>query len=155
VASGAIVTSGTEVVPSNTSASGTTPSTGMALGSWYPRFVFLSSQSVLCQYPGATSTTRGGRHHRSLRTFHYGGLQWHSLCAWRNGLHLREGSGLLNSWRRISLSSCCTGFFTFPGQIGGLPAQYKFGDQPSKITNLYLLLEDELHLQARPDNSHG
>jgi hypothetical protein len=49
----------------------------------------------------------------------------------------------------------CTGFLTFPGQIGGFPTKYKFGDQPGKITNLHVLLEDRLHSQAGPDNSHG
>jgi hypothetical protein len=97
----------------------------------------------------------GRRHHCSLRTFHYGGFPWRSLYALRNGLSLRKGCRLLNSWRRVFFTSRCTGFFSFPGQIGGFPAQYKFGDQPSKITNLHVLLEDRLHSQAGPINSHG
>jgi hypothetical protein len=117
--------------------------------------VFLSSQGIRHQYLGATTTTLGRRHRRSLRTLHYGGLRRCSLCALRNGLSLRKECGLLNSCRRLFFSSCCTGFFPFPGQISGLPAQYKFGDQPSKITNLHVLLKDGLHLQSGPDNSHG
>jgi hypothetical protein len=103
----------------------------------------------------ATTTTRGSRHRRSLRTFHYGGLRRHSLCARCHDLDLGKGSGLLNGWRQIFLSSYCAGFFSFSGQIVVFPAQYKFGGQPSKITKLYVLLGDGFHLQARLDNSHG
>jgi hypothetical protein len=104
---------------------------------------------------GSTTTTRGRRNHRNLRTFHYGSLRRRSLCTRRHGLGLGEGSRLFNNWRWIFLSSCCAGFFTFPGQIGRFLAQYKFGGQPSKITKLHVLLGDGFHLQAGPDNSHG
>jgi hypothetical protein len=73
------------------------------------------------------------------------------LC---NSLILGKGSGLLNCWWRDFFTSCCTWFLAFPWQISGLPAQFKFGDQPSKITNLHVLLEDWFYLQARPNNSH-
>jgi hypothetical protein len=66
-----------------------------------------------------------------------------------------KGEGLLNRWRQVLLSSCCTGFFSFPGQIGGFPAQCKFGGQPSKTTKLHVLLGEGFHLQARADYSHG
>jgi hypothetical protein len=117
--------------------------------------VFLSSQGTRRQYPGATTTTWGRWHHRSLRTFNYGGFRRCSLCARHHGLGLWKGSRLLNSWRQIFLSSYRIGFFSYPGQIGRFPAQYKFGGQPSKITKLHVLLEDGFHLQAGPDNSHG
>jgi hypothetical protein len=117
--------------------------------------VSLSSQGIRREYLGATTTAWGRRHRRSLRTFHYGGLRRHSLCARRHGLGLKKGSGLLNSRRWIFLSSCCAGFFSFPGQIGGFPAQYEFGGQPSKITKLHVLLGDGSHLQAGPDNNHS
>jgi hypothetical protein len=117
--------------------------------------VYLTSQGIQRQYLGATTTTRGRRHHRSLHIFHYGGLRRRSLCARLHGLSLGKGSGLLNSWRRVLLSSCCTRFLSFPGQIGGFPAQCKFGGQPSKTTKLHVLLGDGFHLQAGPDYSHG
>jgi hypothetical protein len=101
------------------------------------------------------TTTWGRQHHRSLHTFHYGGLRRRSLCARHHGLSLGKGNGLLNSWRWVLLSSCCTGFFSFLGQIGGFPAQCKFGGQPSKTTKLHVLLGEGFHLQARPDYSHG
>jgi hypothetical protein len=91
------------------------------------------------------TTTPGRRRHHSLHTFHYGGLWRRSLCARCHGLSLGKGSGLLNSWRRVLLGSCCTGFFSFQGQISGFPAQYKFGGQPSKTTKLNVLLGDRLH----------
>jgi hypothetical protein len=52
-------------------------------------------------------------------------------------------------------TSRCIRFLAFPGQISRFPAKYKFGDQLSKITNLHVLLDDRLHSQAGPDNSHG
>jgi hypothetical protein len=73
----------------------------------------------------------------------------------RNGLSLRKGCRLLHSWRWVFFTSCCTGFLAFPGQISRFPAKYKFGDRPSKITKLHVLLEDRLHSQAGLDNSHG
>jgi hypothetical protein len=93
-----------------------------------PTCVFVNTRhttSVL----GAMTTTRGRRHHRSLRTFHYGGLRRRSLCARRHGLGLGKGSGFLGSRRQIFLSSHRARFFSFPGQIGRFPAQYKFGSQ--------------------------
>jgi hypothetical protein len=91
---------------------------------------------------------------RLLCTFYYGGLRWCSLCAQHHGLGLGKGSGLLNSRRRIFLSSHRARFFFLPGQIGGFRAQYKFGGQPSKITKLHVLLGDGFDLQAGLDNNH-
>jgi hypothetical protein len=54
---------------------------------------------------GATTTTRGRRHHCSLRTFYYGGHRRRSLCARRHGLTLGKGRGFLDFWQRIFLSS--------------------------------------------------
>jgi hypothetical protein len=95
------------------------------------------------------------RHHHGLRTFHYDGFWRRRNFVMRNGLSLRKGCGLLHSWRWVFFTSCCTGFLAFPGQISRFPAKYKFGDQPSKVTNLHVLLEDRLHSQTGPDNSHG
>jgi hypothetical protein len=104
---------------------------------------------------GATTTTRGRRLHCNLRTFYYGGFRRRNLCAWCHGLALGKGSGLLDSRRWVFLSSRRAGFFSFPGQIDRLPAQYKIGGQQSTITKLQVLLRNGFHLQARPDNSHG
>jgi hypothetical protein len=68
---------------------------------------------------------------------------------------MREGSGLLGSRRGNFFSRCRAGFISFPGQISRLPAQYKIGGQPSKITKLQVLLGKCFHLQARPNDSHG
>jgi hypothetical protein len=73
----------------------------------------------------------------------------------RNGLILRKGCRLLNSWQLVFFTSRCAGFLAIPEQISRFPAKYRFGDQSSKITNLHVLLEDRLHSQAGPDNSHG
>jgi hypothetical protein len=104
---------------------------------------------------GAMTTTRGRRHHCSLRTFYYGGLQRCSLCAWCHGLALGKASGFLDSRRRIFLSSRCAGFLSFPGQIGRFPVQHRFGGKPIKITKVKVLLGNGFHLQSRPDNSHS
>jgi hypothetical protein len=101
------------------------------------------------------TTTWGGRHHRNIHTFYYGGLRRRSLYAQCHGLALGKGSGFLDSRLRIFLSSRRVGFLSFPGQIGRLPAQYRFGGQPSKITKVQVLLGDGFHLQVGPDNSHG
>jgi hypothetical protein len=133
-----------------------TPSTDTSSGIMVPStgtvsFITRHMTSVL----GAMTTTRGRQHHRSLRTFHYGGLRRHSLCARHHGLTMGKGSGFLDSRRRIFLRSRRAGFFSFPGQIGRFPAQYRFGGQPSKITKVQVLLENGIHLQVGPDNSHG
>jgi hypothetical protein len=47
------------------------------------------------------------------------------------------------------------GFISLPGQVGGFPAEYTIGCQPSTTTKLHVLLGKDIHLQARPDNSHG
>jgi hypothetical protein len=52
-------------------------------------------------------------------------------------------------------TSRCIRFLAFLGQISRFPAKYKFDDQPSKITNLHVLLDDRLHSQAGSNNSHG
>jgi hypothetical protein len=78
-----------------------------------------------------------------------------SPCDRRHGLSLREGSKLLDIERWILFSCCRAEFIPFPGQISRLPAQYKIGGQPSKITKLQVLLRKGFHLQARPDDSHG
>jgi hypothetical protein len=94
-------------------------------------------------------------HYRNLLTFYCTGFRQRSLCDWRHGLALRDGSGLLGSRRGNFFSCCRAGFISFPGQISRLPAQYKIGGQPSKITKLQVLLGKGFHLQARPDDSHG
>jgi hypothetical protein len=100
------------------------------------------------------TTTRGRLHLCSILTFNYAGLRQCSLYGRRHGLGLGEGSGLFGSWRRIFFS-CCAGFISLPGQVCRLPAQYTIGCQPSTTANLHVLLGKDLHLQARPDNSHG
>jgi hypothetical protein len=91
----------------------------------------------------------------STLTFYYAGLRQCSLYGRRHGFSLGEGSGLLGSWRGIFFSRCCAGFISLPGQVCRFPAQYTIGCQPSTTTNLHVLLEKDLHLQARADNSHG
>jgi hypothetical protein len=68
---------------------------------------------------------------------------------------LRKRCGFLNSRRPAFFTTCCTGFFTFPGQIGGFPTQHNSDDRPSKIIDLHELLGDWLYSQALPDNGHG
>jgi hypothetical protein len=132
-----------------------TPSTGMASGIVVPSTCVSTITRHMTSVLGATTTTRGRQHHHSLRTFHCGGLRRRSLCARRHGLTLGKGSGFPDRRRRIFLSSCRVGFFYFPGQIGRLPAQYKFGDQPSKITKVQVLLGNGFHLQVGLNDGHG
>jgi hypothetical protein len=73
----------------------------------------------------------------------------------RDGLSPRKGCGFLYSGWRVFFSSCHVWFFSFPGQIGGFPAQYKLGGQPSKTIKLHVLHGDGLLLQVRPDYNHG
>jgi hypothetical protein len=101
------------------------------------------------------TTTRGRLHYRSLLTFYYAGFQQCSLCDWRHGLGLREGSGLLGSSRGNFFSRRRAGFISFAGQLSRLPVQYKIGGQPRNIIKYQVLLGKGFHLQARPDDSHG
>jgi hypothetical protein len=106
-------------------------------------------------FPGATTTSRGRLRLCSILTFYYAGLRQCSLCGWHYGLALGEGSGLLSS-RRDNFFSCCrVGFTPLPRQVCRFPAKYITGGQPSNTTCLYILLGEDLHLQTRPDNSHG
>jgi hypothetical protein len=147
---GAIGGSGPEAALSSASASGRTPSIATTSEITDPS----TCAFVITKH--ATSVPRGYDyymrrwHHHSLRTFHYDGF-----CALCNGLRLRKGCGILHSWRCVFFTSCCIGFLAFPRQISRFPTQYEFCDQPSKITNLHVLLEDRLHSQAGPDNSHS
>jgi hypothetical protein len=67
-------------------------------GSRSPRLVFLSPQSTQSQYLGATTTTRGEQHQRSLRTFNYGDLRRRSLRDLDIALSLGKGRRFLNCW---------------------------------------------------------
>jgi hypothetical protein len=73
----------------------------------------------------------------------------------RDGLSLRKGRRFLYSGWQVFFCSCHVWFFSFPGQISGFPAEYKFGGQPSKTFKLHVLLMDGLRLQVRPNYSHG
>jgi hypothetical protein len=121
----------------------------------FPRLLPLSTQDIQYQYLGALTTTRRRLHRRSPLTFYYTGFRQCSLCDRHHSLNLREGTGLLDIERWILFSCRRAGFISFPGQISQLPAQYKIGGQPSKITKLQVLLGKGFHLQARPDDSHG
>jgi hypothetical protein len=88
----------------------------------------------------------------------------HLLLCWppamkplRPALRSRSGeeSGLLGSRRGSFFSRCRAGFIYLPRQVRQSPAQYTIGGQPSTTTNLHVPLGKHLHLQARPDNSHG
>jgi hypothetical protein len=92
---------------------------------------------------------------RSVLTFYYAGLRQRSLHGRRLGFSLEEGSGLLSGWRETLFSHCRAGFILLPEQVGGFPAQYTMGCQPSTTTNLYVLVREDHHLQARPDYCHG
>jgi hypothetical protein len=113
-ASGAIVTPGPEAAPSSTSTSGTMPSTVTTSGIMVPSTcvsnITMHTTSVL----GAMNTTRGRRHHHSLRTFHYGGLRRCSLCARRHGLGLGRGA---------DSSTAGDGFFSAADVLGSSPSQ--------------------------------
>jgi hypothetical protein len=71
-----------------------------------------------------------------------------TVSAWGGGL-------TLGSWRGTFFNRYCAGFISLPGQVCRFLAQYTIGCQPSTTTNLHVLLGKDLHLQARPDNSHG
>jgi hypothetical protein len=101
------------------------------------------------------TTTQRRRHHHGPLTFYYSGFQRCRFCTRRHGFGLGKGSGLLDSEHQIFFSCCRAGFITFPGQISRFLAQYTRSGQPSTTTQLHVLLRDGLHLQARPDNSHG
>jgi hypothetical protein len=98
VISGAIGASGLEVSPLAHQLWARRLQLPQLQGSRPPRLVLLSPQSTPSQYLGTSTTTRGRRHQRSLRTFHYGGLWGRSLRDLRNGLSLGKGCGLLNCW---------------------------------------------------------
>jgi hypothetical protein len=91
----------------------------------------------------------------SILTFYYADLRQYSLCGWRYGIALGEGSGLLGSRRGSFFSHRRAGFISLPGQVCRFLAKYITGGQRSKTTWLNVLLGKNLHLQARPDNSHG
>jgi hypothetical protein len=101
-------------------------------------------------------TTLGGRLRiHNVLTFYHAGLWQRSLRGWFYGLALGEGSRLLGSRRESFFSRCRAGFISLPEQVRRFLAQYKTGGQPSTTTKLHVLLRKKLHLQARPDNSHG
>jgi hypothetical protein len=75
-------------------------------------------------------------HQCRLLTFCHSGFRQCSLCVQHHGFVLREGSGLLDSERRILFARYRAGFISFLGQIGRFPAQYKIGGQPIKIAKL-------------------
>jgi hypothetical protein len=121
----------------------------------FPRLLPLPTQDIRDKFPGALATTRGRLHCCSVLTFYYAGFRQRSLHDGHRDLGLREGSGLLSS-TRINFFSCRrAGFISFPRQVSRFPAQYIIGGQPSKTTKLHVLLGKGLHLQARPDDSHG
>jgi hypothetical protein len=155
MASGATVTPSSIAAPASTSASGTTPSTGTASGIVVPPTCVSVNTRHTASVLGATTTTHDRQHHYSLPTFYYGCFRQRRLYTRCHGLVLRKGSGFLDSRRQIFLSSRRVGFFSFPGQIGRLPAQYHISGQPSTTTKLQVLLGNGFHLQARVDNSHG
>jgi hypothetical protein len=107
--SGAMGTFGLEAAPYGTSASGTTPSIATAFG------IVITQHETLV--PGGYDYYMCRRHHHSLRTFYYGAFRRCGLCTLRNGLGLRKGCRLLNSWRRVFTTNRCTGFLAFPRQI--------------------------------------
>jgi hypothetical protein len=66
---------------------------------------------------GALTTTRGSSHYCSVLTLYYGGFWQHSRCDRRNGLGLREGSGLLCGRRKNFFSRRRAGFISVPRQV--------------------------------------
>jgi hypothetical protein len=68
---------------------------------------------------------------------------------------LGEERGLLDGWRERFISYRRAGLISLPGQVGGFPAEYAIGCQPSTTTTLHVLLREDIHLQARSDNSHS
>jgi hypothetical protein len=106
-------------------------------------------------FPGATTTSQGRLRLCSTLTFYYAGLQQCSLYGRRHSLNSGEESGLLSSRHGIFFSHCCARFIPLSRQVCRFSAKYIIGGQPSKTTWLHVLLGKDLHLQARPDNSHG
>jgi hypothetical protein len=102
-----------------------------------------------------TTTPRALLRSCSVLTFYNAGLRQRSFHSWRLSFYLGSERGLLSGWRGILFNHCRAGFILVPGQVRRFLAEYTTGCQPSTTTKPHVLLGKDLHLQARPDYSHG
>jgi hypothetical protein len=63
------------------------------------------------------TTTRGSSHYCSVLTFYYAGFWQRSLCDWRHGLDLWEGSGFFGGRCENFFSRRRAGLISVPGQV--------------------------------------